>query len=75
MDYGWIRDAGVAGAMALVVFMFLKHIKEITKGFLDTIRNHIDHNNEAIEENTKVLGGVDKTLSRLTGFLERNGRG
>jgi len=74
-DLGWLKEAGSVGIIALIVFMFLKHIKEITNGFLKTIENHINHNTDAIIENTKTMTSVDKTLAKLTGYMERNGKG
>jgi predicted PurR-regulated permease PerM len=74
-DLGWLKEAGTVGVFAVLVFMFLRHIKELTKGFLKTIENHITHNTEAIEKNTETLGSVDKTLSQLAGYMRQNGGG
>ena len=50
-----IADLGATAAVLFVVWIFMRHIKEQRESFLETIRNHLDHSTQAIDQLKSVL--------------------
>jgi hypothetical protein len=68
-----IGDLGSAGAVVIVVLVFLRHIKDSDKSRRETEAanrtaiEHINHStNEVVYENTKVIGEHLESTRRLT---------
>ena len=61
-----IVRGGTAGAVVVVVWMFLKEIRKMRQEFMQTINNHIDHN-------TEVLSQLKDAIAHMTGYLDRRG--
>lgn len=62
-----IVRGGTAGALVVVVWLFLKEMRAVRSSFLETIQNHLEHN-------TAALGKVKSAVDRLVGYLDGSGR-
>lgn len=49
-NWAWLPEAGQAAGMLVVVFWFLRHLKEERKTFMDVITNHLDHSTETMQK-------------------------
>jgi len=49
-NWAWLPEVGSAAAVLIVVFWFLRHLKEERKLFVDIIKNHLGHNTRVIQE-------------------------
>lgn len=49
-NWAWLPEAGQAAAVLIVVFWFLRQLKEERKMFVDVITNHLNHSTEAMQK-------------------------
>lgn len=58
-DFGWLPEAGAAGAFIAVVVVFLRFLQNDRKAFLDVITNHLKHSDETMQ---KLTSAVEKLI-------------
>jgi predicted PurR-regulated permease PerM len=69
MDYVTILvQAGAGGLVVIVVIYFLREMRSVREGFLNTINNHL-------HENTTTLQQLKEAIKEMIGFMRRNGGG
>ena len=76
MDLFQIAEFGPAiFAIAAIVFVVIKNqssTRELTDKFMNIITNHIEHNTQATEENTKVLTGLKETMKEVCFWIKKS---
>lgn len=59
-----------AAAIIFVVCKFLQALKEQREGFSTTLNNHLQHNTDAIEKNTKMSSELMSVVKELCIYIK-----
>ena len=63
--YGLLKEFGPAGAVILVVVLFLRHLSSMRSAFTTVITNHLEHTRDDHSQFVGVLDGLKGAISEL----------